>query len=50
MEMLTRAVSDGTHPHLAAAFTGPNPYADESPDERLSRIFTLVLDGLLPEP
>lgn len=50
MTLLHRAVSDGAHPHLAAAFDDPVPHPDESPDERLGRILTLVLDGLLPEP
>jgi hypothetical protein len=41
-----RAVSDGAHPHLAAAFA--DPYPNESPDERLGRILNLVLDGCSP--
>ncbi len=50
MAVLQTAVCDGTHPHLAAAFEQPAPHVAESPDERLSRILALVLDGLLPEP
>ncbi|MGH3798486.1 MAG: TetR/AcrR family transcriptional regulator [Pseudonocardiaceae bacterium] len=50
MTLLHRAVSDGAHPHLAAAFANPDPHSNEAPDERLGRILNLVLDGLLPEP
>lgn len=48
--ILTRAVSDGTHPHLAAALSGPGSSTGESDDDRLARILGLVLDGLLREP
>jgi AcrR family transcriptional regulator len=50
MTLLSKAVADGTHPHLAAAFADVIPHPDESPDERLGRTLALVLDGLLPEP
>jgi hypothetical protein len=50
MTLLHRAVSDGAHPHLAAAFANPDPHPNEVPDERLGRILNLILDGLLPEP
>lgn len=49
IEFLGRLVSGGEHPHLAAALSGPPPAEPESQDDRLARILTLVLDGLLPE-
>lgn len=49
IDFLRRAVSDGSHPHLAAALASPNPHAGESGDERVARILHRVLDGLLPE-
>lgn len=48
MTILHNAVSDGAHPHLAAAFADPVPHPTESSDERLGRILGVVLDGLLP--
>lgn len=45
--ILMRAVSDSTHPHLAAALTGPASNTGESADDRLARILGLVLDGIL---
>ncbi|MGI9002163.1 MAG: TetR/AcrR family transcriptional regulator [Pseudonocardia sp.] len=48
--ILMCAVDDGTHPHLAAALSGPGSGTGESADDRLARILRLVLDGLLPEP
>jgi AcrR family transcriptional regulator len=48
IELMRRAVSDGSHPHLAAALASPNPHAGESGDDRVARILHRVLDGLLP--
>jgi AcrR family transcriptional regulator len=45
---LMRVAADGAHPRLAAAMTDQAPGAAEPPDERLARVFGLVLDGLLP--
>jgi hypothetical protein len=47
---LLRVAADGTHPHLAAALSGPMPGEDETAEQRFGRILGLVLDGLLPEP
>jgi AcrR family transcriptional regulator len=49
IDSLRRAVSDGSHPHLAAALASPNPHPGESGDERVARILHRVLDGLLPD-
>jgi hypothetical protein len=46
---LMRAATDGTHPHLAAAVSGPMSGEGETAEERFGRILGLVLDGLLPE-
>lgn len=45
---LVRVATDGAHPRLAAAMADPAPDAAEPPDDRLARVFGLVLDGLLP--
>lgn len=45
---LMRVAADGAHPRLAAVMTDRPPDAAEPPDERLARVFGLVLDGLLP--
>jgi AcrR family transcriptional regulator len=49
IDLLRTAVSDGSHPHLAAALTSPNPHPGETGDERVTRILRQVLDGLLPD-
>jgi AcrR family transcriptional regulator len=49
IDSLRSAVSDGSHPHLAAALASPNPHPDESGDQRVARILHRVLDGLLPD-
>jgi AcrR family transcriptional regulator len=49
IDFLRREVSDGSHPHLAAALASPNPHPGESGDERVARILHRVLDGLLPD-
>jgi hypothetical protein len=41
---LLRVAADGTHPHLAAALSGPVSGEGETAEERFG------LDGLLPEP
>lgn len=49
IDSLRSAVSDGSHPHLAAALASPNPHPGESSDERVARILHRVLDGMLPD-
>lgn len=50
VEFLQQAVGGGQYPHLAAALATPPTGEPESQDERLARILTLMLDGLLPWP
>jgi AcrR family transcriptional regulator len=49
VDSLRRAVSDGSHPNLAAALASPNPNPGESNDERVARVLRRVLNGLLPD-
>jgi AcrR family transcriptional regulator len=49
LDFLSRAVTDSSHPHLAAALASSDPHAGESPEDRVARILNRVLDGLLPE-
>jgi AcrR family transcriptional regulator len=45
---LGRVVSDGRHPHLAAALSGQPPEAATEQDDLFTRAMTRILTGLLP--
>ena len=49
-EAFTRAATDGAHPRLADVLTQVAPANAESADDRLARVFGLMLDGLLAPP
>jgi AcrR family transcriptional regulator len=47
-QLMQKTVSDGKHPHLAAALIDAASAPPDSPDDQLARALRLVLDGMLP--